>query len=77
MYHKGGEGKSKGFGFQSFSLGTKKPESSSSGMEGVVGPSNFMPGRLFGYTTNIGKKRVRNEDEYVLNRQLVDDYRMF
>ncbi|XP_060066289.1 ATP-dependent RNA helicase DDX42-like [Ylistrum balloti] len=71
MFHKGGDGKPRGFGFSGFALGNKKadepdPSKPVSGMAGM--PSNaggrFMPGRSFGYSTNIGKRRARNEDEY-------------
>ncbi|XP_069110146.1 LOW QUALITY PROTEIN: ATP-dependent RNA helicase DDX42-like [Argopecten irradians] len=70
MFHKGEDGKPKGFGFSGFALGKKPdevdPAKPVSGMAGM--PSNaggrFMPGRSFGYSTNIGKRRARNEDEY-------------
>jgi hypothetical protein len=70
MYHKGGDGKSKGFGFPGFALGSSKKDEHSIGTEmaGLGGmpqntASKFMPGRSFGYHTNIGKKRATNEDE--------------
>lgn len=71
MYHKGGEGKTKGFGFQSFSVGSSKKDEHSIGSDlaGLgMAPQNTssksMPGRSFGYHTNLGKKRANNEDEY-------------
>lgn len=71
MYHKGGDGKSKGFGFPGFALGSSKKDEHSIGSE-MAGlgsmpqntASKVMPGRSFGYHTNIGKKRAANEDEY-------------
>lgn len=64
MFHKGGDGKPKGFGFSGFAIEKKAEEYP--GLGGVSGSSKFMPGRSFGYHTNIGKKRARNEDEYVI-----------
>ncbi|KAK3108954.1 hypothetical protein FSP39_019665 [Pinctada imbricata] len=68
MFHKGGDGKPRGFGFSGFAL-KKESEPPPSGLSGMPGSgggagSKFMPGRSFGYHTNIGKKRARNEDEY-------------
>ena len=63
MFHKGGDGKPKGFGFSGFALKKEEPSSGLAGMPGSGSGAKFMPGRSFGYHTNIGKKRARNEDE--------------
>jgi hypothetical protein len=66
MYSRGGDGKQRGFGFTGFSISKKEdpPPPSQSGLGGMPsGGSSIMPGRSFGYHTNIGKKRARNEDE--------------
>lgn len=52
MYHKGGDGNPRGFGFGGFSINKS---------EG--GGKKHMPGRSFGYHLNIGRKRVNDEDE--------------
>lgn len=66
MSSRGSDGKTKGFGFSGFTISKKEDSTpSQSGLGGMPsGGSKFMPGRSFGYHTNIGKKRARNEDEY-------------
>lgn len=92
MFHKGGEGKTKGFGFEGFGFAKSSSSSSSStsgsaSASGASGSqSNFTPasgfaamsmgmgssggfklgtpGRTLGYHTNLGKRRVRSEEEY-------------
>ena len=71
MFHKGGGGKPKGFGFGGFSMGGRtreeKDEKPGLGASSLTGPgttgNKFLPGRSFGYSTNIGKRRAKNEDE--------------
>lgn len=84
MYHKGGDGKPKGFGFEGFgfvkagssSSGSSGSGSSSSQSQGLTPASGFAamsmgsssfrfgaPGRTTGYHTNLGKRRVRSEEE--------------
>ena len=65
MYGRGGDGKTKGFGFSGYTISKKEEQASSqSGLGGMPSAaSKAMPGRSFGYHTNIGKKRARNEDE--------------
>lgn len=69
MSSRGGENKTKGFGFSGFTISKKEDSTSSqSGLGGMPsGGSKFMPGRSFGYHTNIGKKRARNEDELAIS----------
>ena len=73
MFHKGGNGKPKGFGFEGFTL-SKKPEDpelkTPSGFAGVPGmagnAASLFPGRAsYGhtYSNSIGKRRVRSEEE--------------
>ena len=56
MFHKGGDGNPKGFGFGGFSINRS---------EGGGSSKKSMPGRTFGYHLNIGRKRINDEDEYV------------
>ncbi|XP_025093401.1 LOW QUALITY PROTEIN: ATP-dependent RNA helicase DDX42-like [Pomacea canaliculata] len=77
MYHKGGDGKPKGFGFGGFAL--KQTGGSSSQSQPLTPASGFAamamgmgstsnryapPGRTLGYHTSLGKRRVRSEEEY-------------
>lgn len=55
MFHKGGDGNPKGFGFGGFSINRS---------EGGGSSKKSMPGRTFGYHLNIGRKRVNDEDDY-------------
>ncbi|XP_071102473.1 ATP-dependent RNA helicase DDX42-like [Haliotis cracherodii] len=71
MFHKGGDGKPRGFGFGGFALGKKedggqpKALSGFAGVPGMAGNSStYMPGRTLGYHMNLGKKRVKSEEEY-------------
>lgn len=70
MFHKGGDGKPKGFGFGGFTLKTTQPPTTqpltpASGFAAMsMGMNRFVaPGRTLGYHTNLGKKRVRSEEE--------------
>lgn len=65
MFSRGSENKTKGFGFFGFIIFKKEDLIVSQlGLGGMFsGGLKFMFGRLFGYYINIGKKRVRNEDE--------------
>jgi hypothetical protein len=75
MYHKGGDGKAKGFGFAGFALGGSSASSgSSSSSSGSSGPGKgysnplglapALPGRSAGYgSISFGKRRIKSEEE--------------
>ncbi|XP_076460295.1 ATP-dependent RNA helicase DDX42-like [Babylonia areolata] len=84
MFHRGGDGKAKGFGFEGFGFVKSSQSSGSSSSSqasqpltpasgfaamsmgmGSTGTYKFgAPGRTLGYHTNLGKRRVRSEEEY-------------
>lgn len=85
MFHKGGDGKPKGFGFGGFAIKSTTSSGGGSGssaaasqpltpasgfaamsmgMSGSGGYRYGAPGRTVGYHTNLGKRRVRSEEEY-------------
>lgn len=62
MFHKGGDGKPRGFGFGGFNIQRK-----GTSIETHMAQMGFTPsmgGRGYGPTTSIGKKRVKSEEEY-------------
>ena len=67
-FHRGGDGKPRGFGFGGFSL-QKKPEGRGGGTESQMEALGLgmRPGSApqRGYGFNIGKRRVKSEEEYV------------
>ncbi|XP_029638136.1 ATP-dependent RNA helicase DDX42 isoform X1 [Octopus sinensis] len=68
-FNKGGDGRPRGFGFQGFAINKKPAEPQNvkpPGTEtlGFTPGSTLFPGRSYGFHTNIGKKRVKSEEEY-------------
>ena len=77
MFHKGGDGKPRGFGFGGFSLqkkrsgGSMEPQASQTGhaglgmIPGMSGPqaSGARGGYGHAHHLNLGKRRVRSEEE--------------
>lgn len=61
MYHKGGDGQPKGFGFGGFAIQPKRtgPETQMA----QAGYGLMGPGRTQGYSSHIGKRRVKSEEE--------------
>ncbi|KAL3831435.1 hypothetical protein ACJMK2_023186 [Sinanodonta woodiana] len=65
MFHKSSDSKQKGFGFTGFSIAGRQDTSSASGLSGIGTTGNkAMPGRSFGYHLNIGRRKIKNEDDY-------------
>lgn len=67
-FNKGGDGRPRGFGFQGFAINKKPAEPQNvkpPGTEtlGFTPGSTLFPGRSYGFHTNIGKKRVKSEEE--------------
>ena len=61
MFHKGGDGKPRGFGFGGFNI-QRKGTSIETHMA-QMGFTGAMGGRGYGPSTSIGKKRVKSEEE--------------
>ena len=69
MFHKGGDGKPRGIGFGGFSMPkTKGPGNQLEEMNFTGTGSAGFAGRTIGGHMNIGKKRVRSEEEYELHK---------
>ncbi|KAL4222426.1 ATP-dependent RNA helicase ddx42 [Mactra antiquata] len=67
MYNQGGEGRSRGFGFQGFSI--NKSDGGSVGGDGLSrmgssGTTRNVPGRSMGYKLHFGRSRIQDEDDY-------------
>ena len=76
MFNKGGNGQPKGFGFGGFAIQPKRPgpESQLAQMGyGMMGSHGMLGGQSGtskgGYTSNIGKRRVKSEEEWVSENQ--------
>lgn len=68
-FNKGGDGRPRGFGFQGFAINKKPAEPSNvkppgTDTLGFAPGSTLFPGRSYNFSTNIGKKRVKSEEEY-------------
>ncbi|XP_064647593.1 ATP-dependent RNA helicase DDX42-like [Lineus longissimus] len=68
MFHKGSDGKAKGFGFAGFALGSSSTSSGKEpgrGYSNPLGSSSALPGRSVGYgSISFGKRRIKSEEEY-------------
>lgn len=67
MYSQGSDGKTRGFGFQGFSI--NKSDGGSVGGDGLSrmgssGTTRGIPGRTMGYKLHFGRSRVTDDDDY-------------
>lgn len=67
MFNPGGDGKTRGFGFQGFTI--NKSDGGSVGGDGLSrmgssGTSRGIPGRSMGYKLHFGRSRVTDDDDY-------------
>ena len=62
MFHKGGDGKPRGFGFSGFSI-HRKGTSIETHMAQMGYNIPGLGGRGYGSSTALGKKRVKSEEE--------------
>ncbi len=61
-FNKGGDGRPRGFGFGGFSIPRK---GGASDVQMGYGITTGVGGRNYGVSSNLGKKRVKSEEEYV------------